>query len=97
MQFDTTPPGIPKPTNCKHPTLRDVTISHKVLPRYHCDEALKFDIYHFHNYKTKECLTVCLGKDLDGTIGYVFLQKGRMMASIEDISKMKPFPYQLNE
>ncbi|KAH7719604.1 hypothetical protein AAVH_12959 [Aphelenchoides avenae] len=96
MQFMYTPPGIPKPTNCKYPALRDVAISHKVLTRFHGDDALKFDVYHLRNERTDEWLTVCLGKDLEGTIGYVFLKKGRIMTSLEDIAKMKPFPYQLN-
>ena len=86
-------PANLKPANCKYPTLHDVAIPRKALPR-HSDVRYMFDVYHFHNLRTDEWLTVCLGKDPVGTVVYVFLQKGRIMTSVEDIAKMEPFSYQ---
>ncbi|KAH7696473.1 hypothetical protein AAVH_36455, partial [Aphelenchoides avenae] len=70
------------------PALRDVAISQKILRRYRRDEAMKFDVYHFQNYQTKEWLTVCLGKDREGAVGCVFMQKEKIMTSIAGIDKM---------
>ncbi|KAH7722858.1 hypothetical protein AAVH_09675 [Aphelenchoides avenae] len=85
-----------KPTNRKHPTHREVEISRKVLPRHYSEKSFKCDAYHFRNQTTDEWLTVCLGKyrlwDDGGRIDFVFLQKGRIMASVEDIDRIKPFP-----
>ncbi|KAH7712743.1 hypothetical protein AAVH_19934 [Aphelenchoides avenae] len=87
MEFVSTPPGIPELANCIRPALRDVAINQKILRRYRCEEAMKFDVYHFQNYQTKDWLTVCLGKDREGAVGYVFMQKEKIMASVADIDK----------
>ena len=91
---------VPLPSQCLYPTLRDVAISRKVLPRY-ADESLKFDVYHFRNHRTKEELTIALVKSDDlelpeEHVVYVFLQKGHILASEEDIAEMPHFPYQLS-
>ncbi|KAH7722813.1 hypothetical protein AAVH_09628 [Aphelenchoides avenae] len=80
-----------KPTHCTHPTLRDIKIPWKVLPRHY--NTSNYDVYHFRNERTNEWLTVCLGNCAEGRMDFVFLQKGRIMASVEDIDKMEPFPY----
>ncbi|KAH7701017.1 hypothetical protein AAVH_31857, partial [Aphelenchoides avenae] len=87
--------AAPEPTNCTQPTLRDVEISRKVLPRYYSGKTYKYDVYHFRNQRTNEWLTVCLSKYSEGPLDFVFLRKGRIMASVEDIDKMEPFPYPL--
>ncbi|KAH7697288.1 hypothetical protein AAVH_35629, partial [Aphelenchoides avenae] len=70
------------------------------LPRRYSDDALTYDVYHFRNQRTNEWLTVCLDNYREGRIEYVFMQKGRIMASVEDIDEMEPFsypyPYELN-
>ncbi|KAH7673292.1 hypothetical protein AAVH_07414 [Aphelenchoides avenae] len=92
MEFYTRKTYTRKPTKCTHPTLRDVEISTKVLPRCYDDDALTYDVYHFRNKTTNEWLTVCLDNYRERT-EYVLMQKGRVMASVEDIDKMEPFPY----
>ncbi|KAH7709364.1 hypothetical protein AAVH_23336 [Aphelenchoides avenae] len=85
----------PEPTNCTQPTLRNVQISRKVLPRWYYRRTFTYDVYHFRNQRRNEWLTVCLGKYSEGRVDFVFLQKGRVMASVEDIDKMEPIPYPL--
>ncbi|KAH7722860.1 hypothetical protein AAVH_09677 [Aphelenchoides avenae] len=81
------------PTTCTQPTLRDVDVSDKVLPRACSGETFAYDVYHFRNQTTNEWLTVWLSKynEDEGRIDFVLLQKGRTMESVEDIDKMEPF------
>lgn len=84
--------SIPKPANCTHPTLRNVVIWTKVLPRHYNDETFTYDVYNFRNKRTKEWLTVCLGNYREGRIDCAFLRKGRTLAWIEDVDNMEPLP-----
>ncbi|KAH7680166.1 hypothetical protein AAVH_41463, partial [Aphelenchoides avenae] len=87
--------GIPVPYECRHPTLRNVVIPANVLVRHLEWSAPSFDVCHLRNARTKEHLTVCLGKREGGNVGFIFITKGRICASEEDIATMEPFPYQL--
>ncbi|KAH7700934.1 hypothetical protein AAVH_31943 [Aphelenchoides avenae] len=87
--------GIPRPACFEKPTLQNVDIPHDALPRYYSSTETVCDVYHFRNHRTKKYVTVCLGRRHDGRTGYVFMQKGRVLTSEEDIAKTKPFLYAL--
>lgn len=87
VQYMPTARGIPKPTSCERPTLRDVAVADKIVVRHYDDEALKLDVYHLHNPRTNEWLTTALGKDPRGNIGHMFMEKGRIMTSEEDLAQ----------
>lgn len=79
------------PAQCDNPTLRDVVVSRAALSGFDDDFALTLDVYHFHNCKTDEYVTVCLSKDVIDSDGhkYVLLTKERILSSDEDVDKMK--------